>query len=115
MKIGIDIISIKRMQSLVNRFGEKALKRFLNENEIKIAKNINTIAGFWAAKEAFSKAIGTGIGKDCSFLDIEIYKNKLGMPLIKANPTILKAFDIKNISLSITHDDGFAVAAVLVA
>lgn len=114
MKIGIDIISTNRMQSLINRFGEKALRRFLSEDEIKLAKNINTISGFWAAKEAFSKALGTGIGKECGFLDITIYKNQNGMPLIKLSPKIKSNFNIKSTSLSITHDNGFAVAAVVV-
>lgn len=114
MKIGIDIISTNRMQSLINRFGEKALRRFLSKDEIKLAKNINTISGFWAAKEAFSKALGTGIGKECGFLDITIYKNQNGMPLIKLSPKIKSNFNIKSTSLSITHDNGFAVAAVVV-
>ena len=112
--IGIDIVSISRIEEMIDRFGQKALNRFLTENEIKIAKKPETIAGFWAAKEAFSKAIGTGIGKEVSFLDIEISKTKKGQPLININEDIKKKFNISKISLSITHDGGFAIAAVMI-
>ena len=48
-------------------------------NEIKISKlKVETIAGFWASKEAISKALGVGIGKKLSFKDIKIYKTKKG-------------------------------------
>ena len=74
--IGIDIVSISRIENIIKKFGDKALKRFLNDKEIELIKTPETAAGFWAAKEAFSKALGTGIGEECSFLDIEIIKDK---------------------------------------
>ena len=70
--IGIDIIAVSRVEKMIEKFGEKALKRFLDEDEIKLAKNPTSAAGYWAAKEAASKAIGTGIGKECGFFDIKI-------------------------------------------
>jgi len=80
--IGIDLIKSSRMESLMERFGEKALKKFLSEDEILLVKNYKTAAGFWALKEACSKALGVGIGTECSFHDIVISKPPKGAPTI---------------------------------
>jgi len=111
--IGIDIVVISRIEKLIERFGNKALKRFLNKDEIKLAKSSSTAAGFWAAKEAASKAIGTGIGAVCSFHDITITKSDKNAPLLRYRKKIRKRFNIKKTSLSITHDGGFAIAVVV--
>lgn len=111
IEIGVDIVSIKRIEHFINKYEQKALKRFLTENEINLIKKPQNAANFWAAKEAFSKALGTGIGSKCSFLDIEILKDSYGKPFF-TNST-LKKFNIKNSSLSITHDGGFVIAAVI--
>lgn len=98
---------------MVERFGDKALQKFLTKKEIKLVKNVATAAGFWAAKEAASKAIGTGIGKECGFFDIKISKSEKGQPLLKYKKHIRKKFYFKKSSLSITHDGGFAIAVVV--
>lgn len=112
--IGIDIVVISRVEKMIQRWGDKALKRFLNEDEIALVQKPSTAAGFWAAKEAASKAIGTGIGKECGFYDIKISKDKNNAPKIKYKKKIRKKFKIKDSSLSITHDGGFAIAVVAV-
>jgi holo-[acyl-carrier protein] synthase len=110
--LGIDIVQIDRIEKMIDKFGQKALKRFLTEKEIKIIKTSQSAAGYWAAKEAFSKAIGTGIGKKCSFSDIEILKNENGKPYFSSKT--LERFNIKNADLSISHDGNFAIAAVII-
>lgn len=77
--IGIDIASIDRIKNMYEKFGRKAYERFLDEEEIELIKRVETAAGFWAAKEAASKAIGTGIGKECSFHDLKIKRKKMGL------------------------------------
>ncbi len=111
--IGIDITVISRVEKMYEKFGEKALKRFLSKKEIALVKRPASYAGFWALKEAASKAIGTGIGKDCSFHDIKITKLKTGQPQIKYNKKIRKKYNIHSTSVSITHDGGFAIAVVV--
>jgi len=111
--IGIDITVISRVQKMIDRWGAKALKRFLSPKEIALGKSTSSYAGFWAAKEAASKAIGTGIGKDCSFHDIKIKKLNSGQPILKYKKHIRKKFNIKSTSLSITHDGGYAIAVVV--
>jgi len=111
--IGIDIVVINRIEKMINKFGNKALNKFLTKKEILLVKNSSTAAGFWAAKEAASKAIGSGIGSICGFHDIKISKSKSGQPLLKYKKKIRKMFNIKTTSLSITHDGGFAIAVVI--
>lgn len=110
--IGIDLIQISRMERLMERFGEKALDRFLSKEEQKLVKTPKTAAGFWALKEACSKALGVGIGAECSFFDIEISKTPKGAPLITLSQKVQESFCIKDTSVSITHDGEYAIAAV---
>jgi len=112
--IGIDLIKISRMDRIIKRFGEKALHKFLSTNEIKLIKSNKTAAGFWALKEAVSKALGTGIGKECSFHDIEIFKTHKGAPYFVLNNSIMQKFNIKDTSVSITHDGEYAIAVVAI-
>ncbi len=111
--IGIDITVIARIEKMINKWGEKALFRFLTPKEIALGKTASNYAGFWAAKEAASKAIGTGIGKKCSFMDIKISKLASGQPTIKYKKFLRKEFNIKSSHLSITHDGGLAIAVVV--
>jgi len=110
--IGIDIVEISRIEKMLEKFGNKALNRFLTPAEQSMLTSPSSIAGYWAAKEAFSKALGFGIGEKCSFLDIEILKNKNNKPYFSENT--IKKFNLKNADLSISHDGGFAIAAVIV-
>jgi len=110
--IGIDMVSIERIEKMIERFGNKALERFLSQKEIKLVKRPSTAAGFWAAKEAASKAIKTGIGKECGFHDIKISKTEKNAPIIKYRKKIRKKFKIKSTEVSISHDGGFAIAIV---
>ena len=112
--IGVDITVIDRIEKMHGKFGQKAYERFLNHDEIKLVKGPSNAAGFWAAKEAASKALGTGIGQECSFHDIFLSKSSKGAPLISFSKKVLEKFDIKDASVSITHDGGFAIAVVAI-
>jgi len=110
--IGIDLIKTSRMQSMMEKFPKKALERFLLASEIELVKNHKTAAGFWATKEACSKALGVGIGSECSFMDIEIVKTPKGAPQLQLSDKLIKNFHIKDSSVSITHDGEYAIAVV---
>lgn len=112
--LGIDIVSIKRIAILKEKYGEKFLSRILAQDEIKLIKSDTSLAGFFAAKEAVSKALGVGIGNEFSFKDVKIYKNEKNAPLLKFSDDTKARFKIKNSSLSISHDGGFAIAAVII-
>ncbi|CRK85129.1 holo-ACP synthase [Neobacillus massiliamazoniensis] len=109
--IGIDIIELSRVEDVVNRTG-KLVDRILTPSErdrfetLAGRRQVEFLAGRFAAKEAFSKAMGTGIGKDLSFLDIEIAVDPLGKPVI-VKPDV-------NAHLSISHSRDYAVAQVVI-
>ena len=88
--------------------------KFLNRSEIEVAKKIESIAGFWASKEAIAKALGCGIGSKLSFHDIYIKKDKRGAPYFNLSTEAQKIYNIKSSSLSISHDGGFAIAVVII-
>ena len=115
MKVGTDIIRIERIEKLIKRYGITFKKRFLSKKEIALARKIETLAGFWAAKEAVSKALGCGIGEKLSFHDIVISKDKKGAPRFILKKKAQKRHKIKDASLSISHDGGFAIAVVAIS
>lgn len=109
---GIDITEIERIEALVQRKPNFA-KRILTDMEMEKYQQLSGyrknefLAGRFAAKEAFSKALGTGIGADLSFLDIEIgYEDK-------GKPCIVKPFS-QGVHLSITHSKQYAFAQVII-
>jgi holo-[acyl-carrier protein] synthase len=114
MKIGTDIIQIQRVEKLVKRYGIKFKQRFLSPKEIAVARRIETLAGFWAAKEAISKALGCGIGSQLRFHDIIIAKDHKGAPYFKLAKEAQKVHRIQECSLSISHDGGFAIAVAVI-
>jgi holo-[acyl-carrier protein] synthase len=110
--IGIDLIKLDRMKRFIERFGDRGLHKFLSENEILLIKNHRNAAGFWAVKEACSKALGCGIGAECGFHDIILSKTSKGAPTLALSPTVRERFNITDISISITHDGEYAIAVV---
>jgi len=114
--IGTDIVAIKRIEASLEKFGESFLQRFLSEEEYRQLEPTHTqrIAGFWAAKEAAAKALGCGIGKTLGFHDMRIIKRPSGAPHLMFSDTIIRRFGISQVSLSVSHDGGFAVAVVAV-
>jgi holo-[acyl-carrier protein] synthase len=112
--IGIDLIRLDRMKRSIERFGDKFLQRYLSTEEILLIKNHKTAAGFWAAKEACSKALGTGIGKECSFHDIILSKTPKGAPQITLSTKLIQKHKIVDSSVSITHDGDYAIAVVAI-
>lgn len=110
---GIDLIKISRFDKLKNN--KSFLNKVFNKSEIKYIEksnySLNTIAGIYASKEAFLKAIKCGIN-DYSLLDIEILHDNNNAPFIKLNGQIKKTYQINNMSLSISHDGDYAISIV---
>ncbi|AKL96766.1 holo-[acyl-carrier-protein] synthase AcpS [Clostridium aceticum] len=116
--LGIDIIEIHRIEEAVRR-NPRFLKRVFTQEEIILfeerSNHPSTIAGFFAAKEATVKALGTGI-RGLAWCDIEVKKDALGKPLIKLHNNALKVAyskDIKEIWISISHSRLYAVAQAI--
>ena len=121
--IGTDIANINRIKkSLKNK---DLISRLFNKNEVKKCNNqinkANCYAKRFAAKEAFSKAIGTGISKGINFNEIIVHNIKSGKPNIKllgnTKKVVNKILNKKkfNIFLSLSDDKPFAVATVVIS
>lgn len=113
MEIGVDIVEIERIRKLYERYGETFLKRILTEAEaekcLKKPDPVASLAGRFAAKEAVSKALRTGISGGLSWHDIEIFNNDAGKPSV----TLHRHPDIR-VAISISHDRHSAVAMAVV-
>src|SRR5690554_466295 len=116
---GVDIVKVSRIERLLKDKRDRFLGRVFTKNEIEYINDVNynsqTISGIFAAKEAISKLLGTGIGK-VSWKDIEILHNHKGAPYVKLyneGMKISKGLGIKNIKLSISHEREYAIAFVI--
>jgi len=115
MKIGTDITVVSRLENSVKKFGNKFLDRFLSkEEQEELSSKPQSIAGYWAAKEAVAKALGCGICADLGFHDIILYKDEKKAPHFKLSPKAQAFHQINGSSLSIAHDGGFAIAVVVI-
>jgi len=115
MKIGTDITVVSRVENSLNKFGTKFLDRFLTkEEQNKLSMKTESIAGYWAAKEAVAKALGCGISSELGFHDIIIYKDERKAPHFRLSDNAQTLHKINNSSLSIAHDGGFAIAVVMI-
>lgn len=113
--IGIDIVEIKRIEDALNK-NKRFLDKLFTKEEIKYFESrnfkIETIAGNFAAKEAISKAMGTGI-RNFNFIDIEVLRNELGKPIVKTYNNLNKIcidYNVLEIKVSISHSDNYAVS-----
>ena len=108
---GIDIEELASIQNAVEKregfaqrvLTDKEMERFAS---LKGRRQVEYLAGRWSAKEAFSKAMGTGIGK-LGFQDLEILNNERGAPYFSKSPFSGKVW------LSISHTDQFVTASVI--
>lgn len=117
--IGIDIVEIDRIEKIIERrprflernFTKKEIEYF-NEDKLRY----ESIAGNFAAKEAISKALGTGI-RGFQLIDLEIVRDDLGKPVVNTYnklADICIKYNIKDIKVSISHSENYAVANSLI-
>lgn len=119
--IGIDIIEVARIASSLEKFGERFGQRVLLPDEIAYClahkHPAQFVAARFAAKEAISKAFGTGIGAQLGWQDMEICKKESGEPFVVLHGKGKKLFETrkaKRILVSISHTQQYAaVVAVL--
>ncbi|MBN2090064.1 holo-ACP synthase [candidate division KSB1 bacterium] len=116
--IGIDIVEIDRFQASVDRFGARFYQKVFTATELEYClKKVNWIESLavrWAAKEAFSKAIGTGWRKPFHWKAIEILNDPAGKPFISLNGELVNLLKNKMIQLSLSHSRNNAIAFVVI-
>lgn len=118
--VGTDIVEIARIERAAGRHGGRFLKRIFTEGEIaycgRMARSWQHLAGRWAAKEAASKALGTGIFGSVRFKDIEVGNEPSGKPFLTlhgAAARIAEEIGAKRSFVSLAHSDTHATAVVV--
>ena len=117
---GIDIIEVARVKASHERFGERFVQRILHPAEIAYCLSHKFPAPFiaarFAAKEAISKAFGTGIGAALGWHDMEIARKDSGEPFVVMHGKGQKLFESRGASrllVSLSHTDNYATATVI--
>lgn len=112
--IGIDLIELNRIDRALRKKA-RFVNRILTANELekyeslhKYNRKLEYLAGRFAAKEAFAKATGRGIGK-LSFQHIDVLSDEIGAPKIH-----VPGYDTNKVYISITHSKEYAVAQVII-
>lgn len=117
---GIDIIEVARIAASHEKFGERFLQRILKPAEIAYCLSHKNPAPFlaarFAAKEAVSKAFGTGIGAQLGWQDIEVGRRESGEPFVILHEDGLKLFaarQAKRFHLTLSHTQNYASAMAI--
>ena len=118
--IGTDILAIKRVEALYKKYGTALPERILTtveKEDIKLAADpVRFLANRFAAKEAFAKAVGTGIRGAVSFRNIGIGHDALGKPEFFYAPALSKWLEeqgISRVSLSMSDEEDTVLAFVV--
>ena len=118
--IGVDLVDKTRIDRLLDQYGEQFIRRVLNAGELEqFAESTRKswyIANRFAAKEAISKALGTGLRFPVTLLSIGVISNELGRPAFvfsEALRAYLQSRNIRDAHLSITHENQLVCAMVV--
>ena len=113
---GVDIIEIKHFAGTIERQGERFKQRFYTPTELEQAEDkIASLAARFAAKEAISKALGTGMGK-IRPIDMEVVQDEKRAPRIHLHgeaKQLAESLGLQTWSISLSHSDEYAVAFVV--
>ena len=117
--LGMDLVEIDRIEDSMKKFGDRFLKRIFHPAEVAYAETqarpATHLAARFAAKEAASKAFGTGIGKALPWLGIEIGRHSSGEPFLRfhaAGSELAKSRGITRALITLSHTRSHSAATV---
>lgn len=122
LSVGIDVVEIGRIEKTIDRFGGRFLDRIYTDYERALCDHGNgkaraqRYAGYWAAKEATMKALGTGNRKGVAYKDIETRHEPSGKPYIVlygAAKSTATNIGVKQMAVSISHEKSIAGAVAV--
>jgi holo-[acyl-carrier protein] synthase len=118
--IGIDLVENTRIQHSIERFGERFLHRVFTAGEIVYCQSMKFperhFAARFAAKEALSKAFGTGIGKAMGWREIDVRNKSSGEPFVVLEGGATELADERGVTkvwISLTHTEHHAIAVII--
>jgi holo-[acyl-carrier protein] synthase len=118
--IGVDFVEVARIQHSLDRFGEKFLHRVFTQGEIDYSMSMKFparhLAARFAAKEAVSKAFGTGIGKAMGWRDIDVHKKPSGEPFLVLEGGAKEMSILRGVAqalITLSHTDNHAMAMII--
>jgi holo-[acyl-carrier protein] synthase len=118
--VGIDLVECARIEHSLQRFGDRFLHRVFTEGEIAYAQSMKFparhLAARFAAKEALSKAFGTGIGKSMGWKDLDVQKKESGEPFVVLTGGARQLAEQRGVTktwITLSHTDQHATAMIV--
>jgi holo-[acyl-carrier protein] synthase len=118
--IGIDLVDCARIESSISRFGERFLRRVFTQGEIAYSQSMKFperhFAARFAAKEALSKAFGTGIGKSMGWRDLDVRKKESGEPYVVLSggaERMARERKVEKVWISLSHTETVGMATII--
>ncbi|MFL7838729.1 MAG: holo-ACP synthase [Candidatus Promineifilaceae bacterium] len=116
LAVGVDLIEVARVKESLARYGQRFLDRIYTEQEQDYCNGrVDRLAARFAAKEAVSKALGTGIG-DTTWREIEIINEENGRPVLLlhgAAQELARTQNLETWSISLSHTEAYAISTVV--
>ena len=119
--VGMDIVETKRIAESIDRFGDRFLQRIFLDDEVAYAQSMKFphlhLAARFAAKEAISKAFGTGIGRDLGWRDLEIFREPSGAPQVRLHgraEAYAKQRGVLAVYVSLSHTAEYGAASAVI-
>jgi len=117
--IGIDLVEVSKIRASHNKFGARFLAKVLTKQEIAYCRRkknfYQSIAVRFSAKEAFKKALSVYWAKPISWQEVEVAVNQNKVPELKLSLRLRRILKGKQIALSLSHTENFAIAIVLIS
>jgi holo-[acyl-carrier protein] synthase len=118
--VGLDIVEVSRIRASQAKYGDRLLNRILRADETAYCLSHKDPAPFiaarFAAKEAISKAFGTGIGRRLGWQDIEVKRRESGQPCVVLHGSAQRLFKergARSLHLSLSHTEQYAAAVAI--
>ena len=119
--VGMDIVETKRIAESIERFGDRFLHRVFLDGEVAYSRSMKFphlhLAARFAAKEAISKAFGTGIGRELGWRDLEIVREANGQPRVQLHgraAAYAKSRGVTEVHVSLSHTADYGAASAVV-
>ena len=116
--VGIDLVEVDRVKRAMSRHGDRFRQRVFTDAEAEFCESVSgkylSYAGRFAAKEAFSKALGTGLRGAIGWREVEVHDNERSRPIITVTGRAGEFLGNRRVHLSITHVAEYAAAVVVI-